>query len=126
MQSAATEERQSLINPPTNPAAYVAILAALVSAAIHLLLAPRVMGFNQTMGILFVLNALGFVGGIALYLTRYWRRELYPVAAGYAIVTIVAFFVLSGRLNAMSIAAKAAEAVFAATTIYLYRSEIGE
>jgi hypothetical protein len=121
-QSATTRGQESLISLPSNTLAYVAVLAALVTAIIHLFLAPRVMGFSQTMGILFYLNGLGFLGGVLLYLSRYWRRELYLVAAAYALVTIVAFFVMSGRLTEFSIAAKVAEAVFVAVTAYLYVS----
>lgn len=111
----------SVVRLPPNWIGYLAVLAALISAGIHLFLAPRIMGFNQTTGTLFYLNGVGFVGGILLYLSRYWRRWLYLVAAGYALVTIVAFAVMSGRVSSMSIAAKTAEVVLVATTLYLYR-----
>jgi hypothetical protein len=119
-QQSVTHDSRSVLRLPSNPVAYVAVLAALVSAAIHLLLAPRVMGFNQTMGVLFYLNGLGWVGGTLLFLSRFWRRELYLVAAGYALVTIVAFFVMGGRVNTISIASKAAEAAFVLVAVYLY------
>ncbi len=119
-QQSVTRGSRSVLRLPSNPVAYVAVLAALVSAAIHLLLAPRVMGFSQTMGILFYLNGLGWVGGTLVFLSRFWRRELYLVAAGYALVTIVAFVVMEGRVNTLSIASKAAEAVVALVAAYLY------
>ncbi|MFB6159678.1 MAG: hypothetical protein ABEJ61_00700 [Haloferacaceae archaeon] len=72
---------------------------------------------------LFYLNAAGWVGGVVVFFSRAWRRELYLVAAGYAVVTIVAFFAMSGRLNAMSIASKVAEAVVALVAAYLYTAE---
>jgi uncharacterized membrane protein YagU involved in acid resistance len=117
-----TADGQSLVSLPSHPVGYLAVLAALVSAGIHLLLAPRVVGFSQTLAVLFVLNGLGFLGGIAIYLTRYWRRELYLVAALYGVVTIVAFFVMSGQFNAMSVTSKVAEGVFVVAVAYLYRA----
>jgi hypothetical protein len=126
----ATRQGESLFNPPSNPVGYLAILAALVTGVIHLLLGPRVMGFSQLMGILFILNGLGFLGGVILYVTSYWQRELYLVAAGYAIVTVIALFVfqgfsldafyMQGSLNPMAVGSKAAELVLAACAGYLY------
>ena len=116
-------ESRSLVSFPSTPVAYVAVLAALVSAAIHLLLAPRVMGFDQMQGLLFYLNGLGFVGGVLLFVTRYWRRWLYLVAAAYALATILAFVAMSGRLSPLAIVSKGAEAVVAAAAAYLYVSD---
>jgi hypothetical protein len=123
-------KHESLISLPSHPLGYVAIIAALVTAVIHLLLGPRVMGFSQMLGTLFILNGLGFLGGLGIYLTRYWRRELYLVAAAYALVTVIAFFNFQGfgmdafyrqgGLNQMAVVAKAAELVFALCTAYLY------
>ncbi len=106
----------------SNAIAYVAVLGALVSAAIHLFLAPSVMGFSRTTGILFYLNGLGWIGGILVFFSRFWRRELYPVAAVYAVVTVVAFFVMSGDLSGLATASKAAEVVVAVAAAYCYLS----
>jgi hypothetical protein len=123
---------ESLLNRPESPVGYIAILLAAVTGAIHLFLAPQVLGFSQTLAVLFALNGLGFAGGIVVYLTRYWRRELFLVATGYALVTFLAFFFfggfegfvsafyMRGELNVMAVVAKAAEALFAAATVYLY------
>jgi hypothetical protein len=129
-QSTASNRSDSLVNLPSHPVGYVAIIAALVTGVIHLLLGPRVMGFSQMMGILFILNGLGFLGGIALYLTRYWNRTLYLVAAVYAIATVLALFVFQGfgidafyrqgSLNPMAVASKAVELVVAICAVYLY------
>jgi hypothetical protein len=120
----------SIVSLPGTPIGYVAILLAIVTAAIHLLLAPRVLGFSRTLAILFALNGLGFLGGVAVYLTRYWRRELYLVAALYSIVTVVAFFAFQGfgvdafyrggQLNVMAAASKAVELLLAVVAGYLY------
>ncbi|WP_049937019.1 DUF7475 family protein [Haloplanus natans] len=127
-----TQASDSFLSLPGNPLGYVAILLALVTGVIHLLLGPQVMGFSQTLGILFILNGLGFVGGIVVYLTRYWRRELYLVAALYGLVTVLAFFVFQGfgvdafyrqgSLNGMAAVSKAVEVLFAVVTGYLYTS----
>ncbi|AUV82552.1 hypothetical protein C2R22_13650 [Salinigranum rubrum] len=129
-ESTAVSGSDSLVSFPSHPIGYVAILAALVTAVIHLVLGPRVMGFSQTLGILFILNGLGFLGGVVLFLSRYWRRELYLVAAGYALVTILAFFAFQGfgvdafynrgGLNQMAVTAKAIELVLAVCAGYLY------
>ncbi|RBI60073.1 hypothetical protein DMJ13_20625 [halophilic archaeon] len=118
--STETHDAQSLISLPSNSIGYIAILAAVVTAGIHLFLAPTVMEFDQLTGILFYLNGLGFIGGVILFVSRYWRRELYPIAVGYALATIIAFFVMDGPINSLSITAKIAEAVVALTGTYLY------
>lgn len=120
----------SLVSAPSHPLGYLAILAAVVTGGIHLLLGSEVLAFDQLLAALFVLNGLGFLGGVGLYLSRYWRRELYLVAAGYAVVTIVALFgfqgfsaeafYMQGELNQMAVAAKAAELVVAVCAGYLY------
>lgn len=129
-QTTASSRDESVLSLPSHPVGYVAVLAAVVTAVVHLLLGPRVMGFDQTQGVLFVLDGLGFLGGVVLYVSRYWRRELYLVAAGYALVTVLAFFAFQGvsvdafyvrgELNLMAVVAKAAELVVAGCAVYLY------
>jgi len=127
----------SLVDVSKGPLGYVAIVLAIVTGVIHLVLAPRVIGFSRTLAILFALNGLGFLGGIALYLTRYWRPELYLVAAAYAVVTVLAFFVwggfegfasafyMGGELNVMAVVAKAAEVLLAVVAGVLYANAEG-
>jgi hypothetical protein len=133
----ATASGGSLVSPPRNPAGYLAIVLAAATGVIHLFLAPQVVGFSRTLGVLFALNGLGFLGGTAIYLTRYWRRGLFLVAAGYALVTFVAFFVfggfdgfvsafyMGGELNVMAVASKAVEALLVVVTGYLYTAAEG-
>lgn len=135
MAAQSTAQQESLVDLPSNPHGYVAIIAVIVTAVIHLMLGQRVMGFSQMLGILFILNGLGYLGGLALYLTRYWRRELYLVAAAYAIVTIIAFFAFQGpsvdafyqrgSLNPFAVIAKAVEVILAVVTLYLYSETSG-
>lgn len=129
-QSTTTGQSDSLISLPSNPVGYLIILAAVITGVLHLVLAPRAMGFNQMMGILFILNGLGFLGGVVLYLTPYWNQTLYLVAAAYAIATIVALFVfqgfsieafyMEGSLNPMAVITKVTEAIVAIGAMYLY------
>jgi hypothetical protein len=125
----------SVVSLPQNPVGYLAVVLAVVTGVIHLFLAPQVIGFSQTLGVLFALNGLGFLGGVVVYLTRYWRRELYLVAAGYALVTVLAFFFfggfegfvsafyMQGELNVMAVVAKAVEALLVVVAGYLYTAE---
>jgi hypothetical protein len=118
---------------PDDPVGYVAILAAIVTGVLHLVLATQVIGFSQFLAVLFALNGLGFLGGIGVYLSGYWRRELYVVAAGYALVTVLALFVFQGfsveafyrggSVNPGAVISKAAEVVLAAASLYLYATE---
>jgi hypothetical protein len=120
----------SFLSSPSHPAGYLAILAALVTGVLHLFLGPQVMGFSQLLGILFILNGVGFLGGIGLYLSQYWRREFYLLAVVYALTTIIALFVfqgfsveafyMQGSLNPMAVVSKMAELVLAVCAGYLY------
>ena len=123
---------ESLINIPDHPVGYVMVLLAVVTGVIHLLLVPNVIGFSRMMATLFALNGLGFFGIIALYFTRFWRPELYVLAAVYALATIVALFLFpevnfslevfyrQGNLNPMAVVSKAVEAGMAVCALYLY------
>ena len=93
MSTTTTTSADGLFAAPSNPIGYVAILAALVTGVLHLLAAMNAIQFSQLLGILFVLNGLGFILGLGLYLTRLWRRSLFLVAAVYAVITILALFV---------------------------------
>lgn len=120
---------------PDNTLGYVAILAAIITGGLHLLAVTRAIQFSQTLAILFALNGLGFLGGIGIYLTRYWRRPLFLVAAAYSIVTILALFVfqgwsieafyMGGSLNPIAVLSKVAEAVLAAAALVLYSQSAG-
>lgn len=125
---------EPFVKRPDHHVGYVAILLALVTGAIHLFEVTEVIGFDGTLALLFALNGLGFLGGVAVYLTRYWRRELFLVAALYSLATIVAFFdwngwglaafYIEGELSALAIASKATEAMLVFVAVYLY-SEAG-
>ncbi|QSG07826.1 DUF7475 family protein [Halapricum desulfuricans] len=72
---------------------WVGIIAALVSAAIHLLLGVRM--FPSEMGISFILAGLGFLGAIVLVLIAYRRRTVYAVGIPFVLVQIVLWYVVN-------------------------------
>jgi succinate dehydrogenase/fumarate reductase cytochrome b subunit len=72
---------------------WVGILAAFVSAGIHLLLGIRML--PSGMGISFVLAGLGFLGAIGLVLVGYRRRTVYVVGIPFVAVQIVLWFVIN-------------------------------
>lgn len=125
-----TTDAEPLFDRPSTPVGYVAILMALVTGVLHLVASTNAIQFSQLLGVLFVLNGLGFVVGAILYLTRFWRRPLFLVAAAYSIVTILALFpvqgwgleafYMDGSLNPLAVVTKAAEAILAVCAIYLY------
>jgi len=133
MASSYTTTSESTLTTPSSPVGYIAILMALITGVLHLVAATNAIQFSQVLGILFVLNGLGFLGGIVLYLTTYWRSELFVVAAVYSIVTILALFpvqgwgieafYMQGSINPLAVITKAAEAVLAACAVYLYAAE---
>lgn len=118
--SSTTNARSVFTGLPSGIVPYVAILAALASTYVHLSLAPMIMEFDQMQAVLFVLAGLGFIGGIAVYLTKYWRREFYLVAIAFALAQIAAWVVMSGPANQMAIISKVSEGVFAVAAAYLY------
>ncbi|OYR38592.1 hypothetical protein DJ82_09645 [Halorubrum sp. Ib24] len=72
---------------------WVGIVAALVSAAVHLFLGVRM--FPSPMGISFVLAGLGFVGGVTLLAIDYRRRTVYAVGIAFTLVQIVLWYVIN-------------------------------
>ncbi len=125
-----TQNPESTLNQPSNPIGYLAIVMALITGVLHLVASTNAIEMSLVLAILFILNGLGFIGGAILYLTRFWRRWLFIVAALYAIVTILALFpvqgwgveafFMDGNLNPLAVITKAAEAVLAVCAIYLY------
>ncbi|SIR94226.1 DUF7475 family protein [Natronorubrum thiooxidans] len=125
-----TTETNQRFARPSNPIGYVAIVMALITGVLHLLATMNAIQFSTVLAVLFILNGLGFVGGAILYLTPYWRRSLFLVAAAYSIITILALFpvqgwgveafYMEGSLNPIAVITKGAEAVLAVCAVYLY------
>ena len=135
MANTAATAQSGGIQWPDNTLGYVAIIAAIVTGVLHLLAVTRAIQFSQTLAILFALNGLGFLGGIGVYLTRYWRRSLFLVAAAYSVVTILALFAfqgwsieafyMGGSLNPIAVISKVAEAVLVIAALALYGQSPG-
>lgn len=108
---------------------WIGILAALVTAAIHLFLGVRMV--PSGMGISFVLAGLGFLGAVALVLIAYRRRTVYAVGIPFVLTQIVLWFVINfatgpksfpadiGTLGAID---KIAQLVLLAVLVALLRS----
>lgn len=72
---------------------WVGILAALVSAGIHLLLGVRLV--PSPLGVSFLLAAGGFVGGVGLVLAGRRRRTVYAVGVPFTAVQILLWYVFN-------------------------------
>ena len=69
---------------------WLGIVAALVTAAIHLLLGVRLA--PSGMGISFILAGLGFLGAIALVVLGIRRRLVYAVGVPFTLVQILLWY----------------------------------
>ncbi|OYR60090.1 hypothetical protein EXE48_13465 [Halorubrum sp. ASP1] len=108
----------------------MAVLLALITGLIHLVATTRAIEMSVVLAVLFVLNGLGFLGGAAVYFTRFWRRSFFLVAAVYSLVTILALFpfrgwgieafYMNGEINPIVTITKVAEAFLAIVSVYLY------
>ena len=107
---------------------WVGILAALVSAAVHLLLGVRML--PSGMGISFVLAGLGFLGAIVLVLFDYRRRAVYAVGVPFTLVQIVLWYYVNfaagpksfpADVGALGAVDKVAQVVLMAVLVALLR-----
>lgn len=72
---------------------WVGIVAAVISAAVHLLLGVRMV--PSPLGISFVFAGLGFIGGTGLLIRGYRRRTVYVVGIAFTLVQIVLWYVVN-------------------------------
>ncbi|WP_179233287.1 DUF7475 family protein [Halorubrum ezzemoulense] len=125
-----TTRSDSMFQWPSEPIGYVAVLLALITGLIHLVATTRAIEMSVVLAVLFVLNGLGFLGGAAVYFTRFWRRSFFLVATVYSLVTILALFpfrgwgieafYMNGEINPIVTITKVAEAFLAIVSVYLY------
>lgn len=73
--------------------AWVGILAALVSAIVHLVLGVRMV--PSGMGISFVLAGLGFLGAIGLVLFGIRRQAVYAIGVPFTLVQIGLWYLVN-------------------------------
>lgn len=132
MAETTTATGAQVFSTPANSAGYLAVIAGLTTGILHLYLIPGALATaGTTGGVLFALNGIGFVGGTVLYLSKYWPKELFIVAALYALASIVAMFMVhgwtidsllyrSGSIAQWAITAKSAESILIGCSLYLY------
>ena len=91
---ATTNSRQPAIDIGSlNGLHWVGIVAALITAAVHLRLG--VGGLALPLRISFLLAGLGFVGAVVLVLLDYRRRTVYAVGIPFTLLQIVSWYVLN-------------------------------
>jgi succinate dehydrogenase/fumarate reductase cytochrome b subunit len=107
---------------------WLGIVAALVTAAIHLLLGVRL--FPSGIGISFVLAGLGFLGAVALVLVDYRRRAIYAIGIPFTLVQVVLWYVFNfangpkafpADVGALGAVDKLAQVVLVAVLLVLLR-----
>lgn len=108
---------------------WVGVLAAAVTAAVHLLLGVRM--FPSGMGISFILAGLGFLGAIALVVLGYRRRTVYAVGVPFTLVQILLWYVINftgsnakafpGSIGTLGAVDKVAQVVLIAVLVLLLR-----
>jgi succinate dehydrogenase/fumarate reductase cytochrome b subunit len=106
----------------------VGILAALTSAAIHLLLGVRLA--PSGLGISFVLAGLGFVGAVVLVLLDHRRRTVYAVGIPFTLVQVALWYLVNfangaksfpGDVGALGAVDKVAQVVLLVVLVALLR-----
>lgn len=107
---------------------WLGILAALVTAGVHLLLGVRMA--PSTMGISFILAGLGFLGAIVLVLIDYRRRTVYAVGIPFTLIQIVLWYLVNftdgtkafpGDIGTLGAIDKVAQVVLIAVLVALLR-----
>ncbi|MDY6775830.1 MAG: hypothetical protein SV253_07120 [Halobacteria archaeon] len=119
----ASQSQPALRIDEINILEWVAVVTAFISGSIHLVLAPGVMDFSQTMGMLFLTAGIGYYIGIAWFMTRYWNRYLYLVAALLTVIQIV-MWVRGGMHNIpFAVPDKLSQVIFIGAALYLFKQE---
>ena len=107
---------------------WLGIVAAVVTAAIHLLLGVRLL--PSGLGVSFVLAGLGFLGAVVLVLVGYRRRAVYVVGIPFTLVQILAWYYLNfvtlgksfpADIGALGAVDKLAQVVLLAVLVALLR-----
>lgn len=108
---------------------WVGILAAAISAMVHLLLGVRML--PSGLGISFVLAGIGFLGAIVLVVIGYRRRTVYALGIPFTLVQIILWFVVNfvngpkafpGDVGTLGAVDKLAQLVLLGALIVLLRS----
>lgn len=109
---------------------WVGVLAALVSAGVHLLLGVRMV--PSGLGISFILAGLGFIGATVLVIVDIRRRAVYALGIPFTLVQIVLWYVVNftgggksfpGDVGTLGAVDKIAQVVLVAILVVLLRDE---
>ncbi len=106
------------------PLHWLAVVTALVSAGVHLVLGIEFL--PHWMGISFLLATGGFVGGVALFFANVRRPLLYLLGIPFTASQIVAWIVLGdpgGAYLAWEAVDKVAQVLLIGALVVLYRRE---
>lgn len=108
---------------------WIGILAAVITAAVHLLLGVRML--PSGLGISFVLAGLGFLGAIGLVLIGYRRQTVYAIGVPFVLVQILLWFVINfvngsksfpGDIGTLGAVDKIAQVVLLGVLVTLFRT----
>jgi hypothetical protein len=88
-----TAERDATAADSLTAARWVGVVAALVSAAVHLRLGVGM--FPSGLGISFLLAGAGFLGGVALVQAGRYRRAVYAAGVPFTLVQVAAWYWLN-------------------------------
>ncbi len=117
--------RRSLETESLTPLHWGAIVMALVSAAVHLLIAVVDLPLTSTFGISFVLAAGGFVGGVVLVLFDVRRQLVYLAGIPFTGSQIVLWYLLNdptlGTIDAIEVVDKLAQLGLIVALVVLLR-----
>jgi hypothetical protein len=111
------------------PVHWLGVVCALVSGAVHLFLAPNVIGFSTGLAVSFALAGLGFLGAVVLLVLGVRRRLLYLVGVPFTAIQIAVWWQVQVasrglfNLGTLDYVDKAAQVVLILVLVYLIRTE---
>lgn len=114
----ATESSRPLVRPfdRYGRLEWVAVALAVLTGLIHVYL-------GVTRGVPpFTVAGVGFFLGVAVFLTRYWRRAFYLVAAVFAAVQVLLWVLGGMRFFQVGVVDKLVQVALVAVALALYRS----
>lgn len=107
------------------PPHWLAILLAVVTGTIHLILGIQF--FPGVQPVAFILAGVGFFGAVVLFLIDYRRRLLYVLGVPFVALQIVLWLWLNQRvqpaISPIELIDKAAQVILIGLLIFLYRRE---
>lgn len=113
---------------------WAAAVFAAITGIVHLYLGVILLGSGATarfggvsLGIgfntLFLIGGVGYFVGLGVFLTRYWRRAFYLLAAAYPGLMIIWWLANGTPLFTVGAPDKVIQLLLVITALYLYRQE---